>query len=435
MLDILIKNVTALTMDEEQPLLQGACLGIRAGKIACLAQTPPDEAAERVIDGTNKIAMPGLINTHSHAAMALMRGYADDYTLHDWLYNYVFPAEAKLQPEDVALGMQLAMAEMLSTGTVSFTDMYMHLPAMAGAAYDAGLYANLSNAAMCFDPAGYDFEADKVTRQNREVLASLHGADGDRLRLDVAIHAEYTSFPAVWRDYAAFAKEKGLNMHVHLSETAKEHRECVEKYGKTPAAILAENGVFDVRATAAHCVWITEEDMDLLREKDVTAAHNPVSNLKLGSGIAPICRMKEKGVRVSLGTDGVCSNNNHDLFEEIKLAALLQKGITGDPQQIPAYQALSMATRAGAYAQGRELYLGQLREGFDASLILIDADRPGLMPVHHPASAVAYSARGSDVCLTMVRGKVLYENGDFTTIDMERVRYSLPAVMERLFRA
>ncbi|MBR5389987.1 MAG: amidohydrolase [Clostridia bacterium] len=435
MLDLLIKNCVAVTMDEQEPVISGACIGVRAGKIAFVTAAAVDEPAQRVVDAAGKIAMPGLVNTHSHAAMALMRGYADDHVLQTWLYDYVFPVEARMTEEDIYLGMQLAMAEMLASGTVSVTDMYMYLPAMARSVADAGLYGNLSNAATCFDPAAYRYDTDRVTQQNREVLRAYHDFDDGRIRLDAAIHAEYTSFPRVWRDFAAFAAENGLNMHVHLSETHKEHEECVAKYGKTPAAVLAENGVFDVRATAAHCVWVTDADLDILRAKNVTVAHNPVSNLKLGSGIAPVGKMMEKGVRVSLGTDGVCSNNNHDLFEEIKLSALLQKGLSGDPRQIPAHRALDMATRAGAYAQGREDSLGCLKPGYDASLILVDTCRPGLMPVHHPESTLAYSARGGDVCLTMVRGRVLYENGVFTTIDMERIRAALPAVMDRLFRS
>ncbi len=435
MLDTLIKNCTVLTMDDDKHLLKNACIGIRGGKIVYLSETPCGEESKRTIDGTGKNAMPGLVNTHSHAAMALMRGYADDYNLQTWLYDYIFPVEAKLTGDDIYLGMQLAMAEMLSTGTVSMTDMYMHLPSMAQSVQDAGLYGNLSNAAMAFDPAAYDYVTDKVTKQNLEVLERFHGADDGRIRLDASVHAEYTSFPGLWEKLSSFARENRLNMHIHLSETEKEHRECIEKYGKTPAAVLAEHGVFDVRTTAAHCVWVSDEDIDLLREKNVTVAHNPVSNLKLGSGVAPIAKMLERGVRVSLGTDGVCSNNNHDLFEEIKLAALLQKGFSGDPRQIPAYQALYMATRAGAYAQGREDSIGQLAPGYDASLILIDTARPNLQPVHHPASTLAYSAHGSDVCLTMVRGRVLYENGVFSTIDLERVYHGLSSVMDRLFRA
>ena len=435
MLDTLIKNVTAVTMDDEGQLYPDAYIAIKDGKITHIGTEAPQEQAEKVIDGRGMIAMPGLVNTHSHAAMSLMRGYADDYVLQEWLNDHVFPIEGKLVGDDVYWAMLWAQAEMLATGTIAYTDMYMHLPKMAQAAVDGGLYANISNGAMCFNPAGYCFDTDGVTGQNREVLERFHQADNGRVKLDVSIHAEYTSFPGLWQDFSAYAAENGLNMHIHLSETRAEHENCIAKYGKTPAAILAENGVFNTRATAAHCVWVSDADMDLLREKQVTVAHNPVSNLKLASGIAPVARMLEKGVNVALGTDGVCSNNNHDLFEEIKLAALLQKGVSGDPRLVPAQQALKMATRAGAFAQGREQEIGQLKEGFDASLILVDTGKPGLYPVHNPVSTLAYSARGGDVYLTMIRGKVLYENGIYTALDMERIRSKMEPILNRLFHA
>ena len=435
MLDTLIKNVTAVTMDDEGHLYPDAYIAIKDGKISYIGTEAPQEQAEKIIDGRGMIAMPGLVNTHSHAAMSLMRGYADDYVLQEWLNDHVFPIEGKLVGDDVYWAMLWAQAEMLATGTIAYTDMYMHLPKMAQAAVDGGLYANISNGAMCFNPAGYCFDTDGVTGQNREVLERFHQADNGRVKLDVSIHAEYTSFPGLWQDFSAYAAENGLNMHIHLSETRAEHENCIAKYGKTPAAILAENGVFNTRATAAHCVWVSDADMDLLREKQVTVAHNPVSNLKLASGIAPVARMLEKGVNVALGTDGVCSNNNHDLFEEIKLAALLQKGISGDPRLVPAQQALKMATRAGAFAQGREQEIGQLKEGFDASPILVDTGKPGLYPVHNPVSTLAYSARGGDVYLTMIRGKVLYENGIYTALDMEHIRSKMEPILNRLFHA
>ena len=435
MLDTLIKNVTAVTMDDEGHLYSAAYIAIKDGKISYIGTEAPQEQAEKVIDGRGMIAMPGLVNTHSHAAMSLMRGYADDYVLQEWLNDHVFPIEGKLVGDDVYWAMLWAQAEMLATGTIAYTDMYMHLPKMAQAAVDGGLYANISIGAMCFNPAGYCFDTDGVTGQNREVLERFHQADNGRVKLDVSIHAEYTSFPGLWQDFSAYAAENGLNMHIHLSETRAEHENCIAKYGKTPAAILAENGVFNTRATAAHCVWVSDADMDLLREKQVTVAHNPVSNLKLASGIAPVARMLEKGVNVALGTDGVCSNNNHDLFEEIKLAALLQKGVSGDPRLVPAQQALKMATRAGAFAQGREQEIGQLKEGFDASLILVDTGKPGMYPVHNPVSTLAYSARGGDVYLTMIRGKVLYENGIYTALDMEHIRSKMEPILNRLFHA
>ena len=436
-MELLIKHAHILTADDACPVIRDGYLGIDGGKIVYLSDVAPEEPAVREIDAAGKVLMPGMVNAHTHVSMTSMRGYADDYALQDWLFNYIFPVEGRHTPETIYWGAMLGMAEMLRFGTVSITDMYMQIPNVARAALDAGLYANISNGATCFDAASYDFATDGVTRQMEEMLANYHGADNGRIRLDASIHAEYTSFPKLWQENAAFAAKHGLNMHVHLSETAKEHEECKARYGgKTPTQVLAEAGVFDTRATAAHCVYVTEEDMAILASKQVSVAHNPVSNLKLASGIAPVAKMQQLGVNVALGTDGVASNNNHDLFEELKLAAILQKGVAGDPTLLPAHQALKMATVNGAFAQNREQQLGMLKVGYDASLILVDTTQPHLQPMHDPLSAAVYSARGCDVCMTMVRGKVLYENGIYHTIDMERVRHALQQqVMPVLFRA
>jgi len=220
----------------------------------------------------------------------------------------------------------------------------------------------------------------------------------------------------------AFAEENNLRIHLHLSETQHEHDECVKKYGKTPAGMLNESGVFSRKTTAAHCCWITGDDMDILAANGATAAHCPVSNLKLSSGIAPVIKMRGRGLNVALGTDGVCSNNSHDMFEEIKTAALLQKYVSGDPTALPAYEAVKLATVNGALGQGRENETGRIRAGYDADLIMLNLDSPHLFPLNDPLAAVAYSARGSDVCMTMVQGRILYENGEFKTIDMEKTR-------------
>ena len=436
-MELLIKNAAILTADEACPVIPNGYIGIRDGKIAHLSAEAPQEAAACTIDAAGRIVMPGMVNAHTHVSMSSMRGSADDYALQDWLFNYIFPVEGRHTPDTIYYGALLGMAEMLRFGTVSITDMYMQIPCVAQAALEAGLYANISNGATCFDAANYDFASDNVTRQMEEMLEKYHGADKGRIRLDASIHAEYTSFPALWRANAEFAAKHGLNMHVHLSETAKEHAECKARYGGlTPTQVLAREGVFDTRATAAHCVYVTEEDMALLAEKQVTVAHNPVSNLKLASGIAPVAKMQQLGVNVALGTDGVASNNNHDLFEEMKLAAILQKGALGDPTVLPAAKALQMATRNGAFAQKREDELGMLRVGYDASLIMLDSNAPHLRPVHDPLSTAVYSARGCDVCMTMVRGKVLYENGIWHTIDMERILHALDGqVIPTLYQA
>ena len=433
-MELLFRNITAVTMRDEEPVINNAYLGIRGGKICWLSTQEPQEPAARVIDGSKLVVMPGMVNAHTHLAMTTMRGYADDYPLQTWLFDHVFPVEGRHDDRTVAAGFKLGVAECLAHGITSVSDMYMRIPVEGQAALETGIKANISNGATSFDRANYNFDTDSVTLQMREMLDKYHMADGGRIKLDASIHGEYTSVPELWEANAAFAREHDLCMHVHLSETESEHRECIGRWGMTPTAVLSKHGVFDTRALVAHGVWITEEDMDILREKNVTLAHNPVSNLKLGSGVAPVAQMLEKGCRVALGTDGVCSNNNHDLFEEIKLAAILQKGVHRDPTLLPAWQALKLATVGGAYAQGREGECGVLAVGMDADLAVLDFDSPNLYPSHNPISALCYAARGGNVCMTLVRGRVLYEKGTFTTIDMEQLRHELDShVMPRLF--
>ncbi len=405
-MELLIKNVTAVTMDPQNPVVENCFIGIDQGKICWLSEKEPEEKAGRVVDGQGCAAMPGLVNAHTHLPMTLLRGYADDYALQEWLQDHIFPAEGRLDARCVQAGMMLGLAESIRFGTTSVTEMYFKMPTMAEVCFQAGIKANLCNGAMCFDPASYDFHKAGETLEMEEMLKSWHMADEGRIRLDVGIHGEYTSCPAVWEQNAAYAQKHGLNIHLHLSETKKEQEECIARWGKTPARILADHGVFESRVTAAHGVWITEEDMDLLAGKKATVAHNPVSNLKLASGVAPAARMAEKGVNVALGTDGVASNNSHDL------------------------------TRGGAFAQGREKECGMLQEGMDADLILVDLSGVATQPVHSPVSALCYSATGREVVLTMVRGRILYEKGEFKTIDVERAmaemkNYALPRMTGR----
>lgn len=432
MLDILFTDITIITMEDDKPVINRGFVGVIGGKIAHVSETAPEEGAARKISGKDKLIMPGLVNTHAHTAMCIMRGYADDYALHDWLYKKIFPVESRLTEQAVLAGVKLGFAEMIRFGTTSVSDMYFYQLAAAKFALECGIRANLSNAVLALSP-DFDFETDRAVAELRELLKSFHGADGRRVRADASIHAQYTSTPDVWKKTAKIARDNRLIMHLHLSETKREHEECVAQLGKTPARMFYENGVFGVPVIAAHCTWLSEEDMEICAESGVSCAHNPVSNLKLGSGIARISQMQKLGMNVSLGTDGCCSNNTHDLFEEIKAAALLQKGTTGDPTVLNAYSALKLATVNGAKAQGRENEIGRIREGFDADLIVIDLDAPHLYPVFDPLSTVVYGARGSDVCMTVVKGKVLYENGEHKTIDIERVydeveKYALPLV-------
>lgn len=432
-MDYLFQNATVLTMCDERPVLQNGFVGVAGGKVAYVGETAPEEPAVRTIDCRGKFLLPGLVNAHAHTAMCLMRGYADDYTLQTWLYEKVFPVEARLDERAILAGARLGFAEMLRTGTTSASDMYFREPAVAALALECGMRVSLSNAVLAFDEATYDPEKDRAIQETRALIRDFHGAGNGRIRADAAIHAEYTSYPAVWRYVTDIARENGLVLQVHVSETKKEHEECLARRGVTPTRALYDAGVFEAKVLAAHGVWLSDEDMDIFAEAGASVAHCPVSNLKLGSGIARLADMKRHGMNVALGTDGCCSNNTHDLFEEVKLAALLQKGVSGDPTCVTAYESLKMATVGGAKAQGRENEIGRIAEGFDADIILIDAGSPILRPVYDPISTTVYSATGRDVCLTMVQGRILYENGQFTTIDVEQAmheveHYAVPIV-------
>ena len=432
-MDYLFQNATVLTMCDERPVLQNGFVGVAGGKVVYVGETAPEEPAARTLDCRGKFLLPGLVNAHAHTAMCLMRGYADDYTLQTWLYEKVFPVEARLDERAILAGARLGFAEMLRTGTTSASDMYFREPAVAALALECGMRVSLSNAVLAFDEATYDPEKDRAIQETRALIRDFHGAGNGRIRADAAIHAEYTSYPAVWRYVTDIARENGLVLQVHVSETKKEHEECLARRGVTPTRALYDAGVFEAKVLAAHGVWLSDEDMDIFAEAGASVAHCPVSNLKLGSGIARLAEMKRHGMNVALGTDGCCSNNTHDLFEEVKLAALLQKGVSGDPTCVTAYESLKMATVGGAKAQGRENEIGRIAEGFDADLILIDADSPILRPVYDPISTTVYSATGRDVCLTMVQGRILYENGQFTTIDVEQAmheveHYAVPLV-------
>lgn len=428
MLDTLIKNATVIPMTAQGEVLYGANIGIKDGKIVSVGSGEAEAAS--VIDAENRLVMPGLVNAHAHTAMCVMRGYADDYSLKSWLFDKVFPVEARLDERAIVAGATLGMAEMLRFGTTSFSDMYFCQPAVAKAAERIGIKANLCNAVIALGD-DYDFEKDRAVIETRKLLAD-HGANGS-VRADVSIHAEYTSPAGIWRRVHDWAKDYGVITHIHLSETRSEHEECISRRGMTPAAAFAENGVMDTPVLFAHGVWLGEDDMRLIARHGASVAHCPVSNLKLGSGIANVSAMLAHGINVCLGTDGVCSNNSLDLFEEIKLAALLAKGTSLDPTALPAYEALKMATVNGAKAQGREGEVGVIAPGFDADLIMIDTNAPHLKPVYDPISAAAYSVQGADVVMTMVSGRVLYKDGEWLTLDVEKAvkeveEYAVPIV-------
>lgn len=428
---MLFANIDIL--DEELVHQKGRYVGVKDQRIAYIGPDAPAEDFGETYDGSGRLLMPGFVNAHSHSAMTLMRGYGENMALADWLSRRIFPFEARMDEEAVYNGTMLAAAEMLRFGIVSTTDMYFHLGAVSRAVLESGIKMNFGLGLTCSDDRGIrDLPA---FQELQEGLAQHHNAGDGRFRLDAGIHGEYTSTPRVVEEMAAFAKEKGLNLHVHLSETRGEHEACKKRRGgRTPARYFHDAGVFDVPATAAHCVWIEGEDFDLLREKNVTVACCPVSNLKLASGFCPALRLLEGGVNVALGTDGMASNNNLNILEEVKLFSTLFKATAGDPTAISPRQALHAATRAGALAQGRG-DCGLLKVGNRADLIVLDLQgRPYLRPCHDMLNNIVYSAQGTDVCLTMVDGRVLYRDGVYTTIDLEKVLRDTEASVRRILR-
>ncbi len=427
----LFTNVTALLMDEEFTTLRDGYVSVSGTDIAYVGTERPAGDFDRVINCAGKVMMPGLINAHTHLPMTLLRGYGGGHDLQHWLNDYIFPAEARLDGRAVAAGAALGLAEMIASGVTCVADMYGWTDSIAGQVLSAGISANLSLGGIYFgDPA--DFDPDKLADcvQQRALTEEWHNANGGQIRVDASVHGEYTSSAPLWAWMADYARQHGLGMHVHVSETEAEHAACMERHGGlTPIRALDRYGVWDGRALAAHCVYTTPDDWALMAEKGVSCAHNPYSNLKLASGVAPVPAMRKAGVNVALGTDGVASHNSTDLFADMKLAAVLHNGVNRDPMAITARQALEMATVNGARALGR--HTGRIAPGYTADLILLDFEAANLFPCHDVAENLVFSAHGSNVVMNMARGTVIYQNGTYLTLDLEKIRdevrrYALP---------
>ena len=431
-MSILIHNCTAALMDEAGTVLPDAFVAVEGTQITYVGTQRPQGSFEEEIDGEGGVLMPGFVNAHTHVPMTAMRGYGDGNNLQDWLHNYIFPVEARWDDRAIRCCTDLGLAEMIASGVTCIADMYGHSPAIAQEVAAAGISANLSVGGVQFTD---DFNPDTHNdcRVQRELTEQWHGYNDGQILVDASVHGEYTSHQQLWRWMAGYAREHGLGMHVHISETRSEHEECLARHGKTPIQVLNDYGVWDGRAIAAHCVWTTPEDWAVMAEKGISAIHNPMSNLKLGSGIAPVPAMKKAGVNVCLGTDGVSSNNCTDFFGDLKIAAILHNGAGCDPLALLPIDALRMATANGGRALGRKT--GVIAEGYTADLILVDFSHLNLTPCHSVLSNLAYAAHGSDVRMNMARGRVIYKDGDFLTIDIQRVKrevadYALPLLFQ-----
>jgi 5-methylthioadenosine/S-adenosylhomocysteine deaminase len=428
-MNLLIRRATLVTVNARDEVLDDADLAIAGDKIVGVGSAPDGFVPDRVVDGRDRIVMPGLINTHTHLSMTLMRNYADDLAFWPWLLERVKPLEDHLTPEDVRIGARLGIAELIRSGTTCFHDMYFELDQVADEVASTGCRAVLCGA--MFDNSG---RGEALLRAGVGLHDRWHGGAGGRVTVGLGPHSAYLCSPAYLREILAEAERLHCGLHIHLAETEREVVESHERHGKTPVQLLAELGCFRVPTVAAHGIYLDGGDMVLLSQGGVTVAHNPDSNLKLANGIAPVLSLLENGVNVSLGTDGAASNNNLNLFEEMHLAALLQKLLRRDAEALPAREVLRMATIRGAKALGLEDRVGSLEVGKQADVVVVDAGRPHLAPRHDPAALLVYSAQGGDVCMVLVDGRILLDDHELTTIDEEKVLEQAKAQTQSLLR-
>lgn len=429
---ILFKNADILQRQGEKfEVVENAFLTVEGDKISYVGTKLPQGEFDEIKDMNGKILMPGLINCHNHSPMVLLRGIGSDLPLQQWLFDTVFPIEDKLTAQDIRAGSELALLEMISCGTVSFSDMYFEPQETIEAVAKSGMKANISRPVQSFDPN----EAPKQSYRMREALElyeKFNNSYDGRVLIDFCIHAEYTCTRRIAAAFIEKVNERNGNLHIHLSETKKEHEECIAKYKKTPTEWFDEMGGFDSSAFAAHCVWLSESDIELFKEKNVSVVHNPTSNMKLASGFAQVQKMLDKGINVALGTDGASSNNNLDMFEEMHLASIIHNGYMLDATVMNADVVLNMATVNGAKLQ-RRADCGEIKVGNKADIIAISLEAPHMFPALDKKALLTYSAQSSDVVMTMVDGKILYENGEFKTLDRERIYHDVKKTIERLY--
>lgn len=427
---MLFKDITII--DEGFEAQPHRWVGTEGASIAYIGAEAPADADRygEVYDGRGKLLMPALYNAHSHAPMTLLRGYAENLPLQAWLEQKCWPFEAEMTPEDNYWACKLALAEMARFGVVSMSDMYYATPERVQAVDEAHMKANLCEGLLAFEPKPYS--EYPICQMNERFVREYNGSSDGRIVIDYNIHGEYTSNEQTCRDIVAIVKEKGLRLHIHASETQKEVEECRERHGGlSPIGYFESIGAFDVPCTAAHCVWTDEADIAILADKGVFVANNPASNMKLASGFAPIPAMLEAGVPVCLGTDGMASNNNHDMFKDLYLMALIYKGSTLDPTVITPKQALAAATRMGALSQGRD-DCGLVKEGFRADLCVLDIDGPSWCPDNGMLTNIVYAGHGSDAVLTMCDGAVVYRDGEYPGIDLEQVKAEVAQRTKRI---
>ena len=424
---LLIKNATILTMETDEPEFLEANLGVKGNRIIFIGDIPHDFKAVTEVDGTGKVVLPGLVNSHSHIAMSLMRHYADDLPFWTWLNDRIMPLEHKLTGSDIYAGSMLSIAEMIRSGITTFADMYFFVDEIAQAVSETGIRANLSRGLVFNTPA----DISKID-ESLELFKKWNNLHGERIKIDLGPHAPYTCGPEYLKKISKIAGDIGAGIHIHLSESRREVEEIYSLYKKSPVEYVRDCGIFENRTYAAHCVKVTDDDIAILANNNVSVINNPGSNLKFGNGFAPITKMLDAGINVSLGTDGPASNNNLNMFEEMNLTALVNKAADHSPTSVPAYTALKMATINGAKALGLESEIGSIKLGKKADLIVLDMNKPHFYPKLDIVSSLIYSAQASDVCTVVCDGRLLMRDRELLTLDEMRVCSNADEASKRL---
>ena len=418
--NLLIKNAMILTMNSENKIIEKGFVGIKNDLIAEIGTDLHKQyfRADKIMDASDSILLPGLINGHTHAPMTLFRGLADDLPLMEWLQNYIFPAESRMDADFVSVGALLACAEMIMSGTTYFCDMYLFADEVAKAAKKAGMRAQIGEVLYDFDSQnygslenGFKYTEDLILKWRQDPLISIA----------VEPHAPYTCSPALLQKANELALKYQTPLIIHLSETLDEIEQIEQRYGKRPVAHLESLGLLKPHLIADHCVHVNDAEIESLAENKVKVIHNPESNMKLASGIAPIPKMLQSGITVGLGTDGCASNNNLDLFSEMDMTAKLHKVHSLDPTILDALTVLKMATSEGAKALGMGHLTGSIERGKKADLILVHTRQPHLTPLYNPYSHLVYAARGSDVTHAVINGVLVMENRRLLTLDVEAI--------------
>ncbi len=425
---MLFKDITIL--DENFEAKKHMNVGVKGETIAYIGSEMPEEDFGEVYDGNNKLLIPSFYNEHSHLPMMLMRGYGENLTLMNWLNTKIFPFEAHLNSEDMYWGGMYGVAEMLRYGIGATQEMYLDYNALGRVFRDSGIKGCFSKCVTWFSAEGY--KEIPVYKETLDAIKDFNDPKNDRFRAEISLHAEYTSTEKIAKGVAEFAAENGLSMHVHISETRSETDICRARHQRrSPVRYLHDCGIFQVPTVAAHCVHIDDEDIQILKEDNVTVATCPKSNAKLGSGICPVCSILDSGINVAVGTDSVASNNNLNMLEELRFLSLLQKVDLKNPEVISPKELMYIATRAGALAQQRQK-CGLIKEGFKADLTVFDIDKVYMKPEYDVLNNLVYAASGTDVVLTMVDGNVLYRDGEYPTLDIERINYETEKSRQRI---